>query len=602
MQRCSAAHRDAAAAGCADTQRGCVVILAAASECEPTGRVLGSGLGAESATLSSLPAVQPLDPCAAGAGPRGGGERDGSAPSIDAGLAHVPGQLFTWGRGSDGQLGQDRVSHPGKGKQRCCAIPYPVAGLERVVHVSCGGGQQGCTLAVTDAGALFAFGNNFKGRLGLGHERHVSRPTRVATGALGDVGASVARAVCGDWHGVALLRDGRVCTWGAANKGCLGRDTAGAASAPAKEPAFVGLSGPAHAVDAEHGCSAAIVGGHLWVWGSNAWGNLGVGHKRDCALPEPVSMPPPDESAAAGAHASGEAAEEAGGATGAGAAAAAAHGAAASAGSDASGGVKPSGAGDVLAVSLGSVYGAAVTRDGRLLAWGWGGHGNLGVGSRVRCQLVPRQVGGALSGRRVVAVACTRGQAGFKGGPSGAASGGAEGPHTLALTDDGAVFSFGTCHKGVLGNLGSKTGGFGHAEWDELSPYRLGSGVRNGTACCPLSPLSVWPPPYDCVGPIRAVVSGHIHSAMVGSDGRAWAWGCGSNDGRCGVERFLNMKGEGRPAAVDAMKCYMMNPHRIGAARPLYWPHGGGLDGWEVQALATGRNHMACVAVRGTGE
>ncbi len=62
------------------------------------------------------------------------------------------------------------------------------------------------------------------------------------------------------------------------------------------------------------------------------------------------------------------------------------------------------------------------------------------------------------------------------------------------------------------------------------------------------------------------------------------------------------MKGEGRPAAVDAMKCYMMNPHCIGAARPLYWPHGGGLDGWEVQALATGRNHMACVAVRGTGE
>ena len=30
-------------------------------------------------------------------------------------------------------------------------------------------------------------------------------------------------------------------------------------------------------------------------------------------------------------------------------------------------------------------------------------------------------------------------------------------------------------------------------------------------------------------------------AAALGMDGRLWAWGCGSNDGRCGVERFLNM-------------------------------------------------------------
>merc|ERR1719471_2734021 len=108
----------------------------------------------------------------------------------------------------------------------------------------------------------------------------------------------------------------------------------------------------------------------------------------------------------------------------------------------------------------------------------------------------------------------------------------------------------GTCHKGLLGNLGSKTGAFGKP-WDELRPYRLG--------------------------------------------GRAWAWGCGSNDGRCGVERFLNMKGEGRPPEVDLMKCYMMGPHRIGLARPAYWKHPS-LRDLRVLMLASGRNHMAAIA------
>lgn len=70
-----------------------------------------------------------------------------------------------------------------------------------------------------------------------------------------------------------------------------------------------------------------------------------------------------------------------------------------------------------------------------------------------------------------------------------------------------------------------------------------------------------------------------------------------ANDGRCGVERFLNMAGEGRPPRVDSMKCYMMGPHRVGVARPVYWPHGPSLMHMRVLQVASGRNHMACIAV-----
>ena len=45
----------------------------------------------------------------------------------------------------------------------------------------------------------------------------------------------------------------------------------------------------------------------------------------------------------------------------------------------------------------------------------------------------------------------------------------------------------------------------------------------------------------------------------------------------------------------------MMGPHRVGVARPLYWPHGPALDGVRVVAIATGRNHMAAIGIAGEG-
>jgi hypothetical protein len=116
-----------------------------------------------------------------------------------------------------------------------------------------------------------------------------------------------------------------------------------------------------------------------------------------------------------------------------------------------------------------------------------------------------------------------------------------------------------------------------------LRSYRIGSAPRNTCKVPPLSPYACWPPQTYAVEPgrIASVVSAHIHAAACGEDGRLWAWGCGSNDGRCGVERFLNMAGEGKPPRVDSMKCYMMGPHRVGCARQPYWPHGPSLDGEE---------------------
>ena len=65
--------------------------------------------------------------------------------------------LYAWGRNSDGQCGFTEPEHP-KGS---CAIPHPVHIPGKVVHVSCGGGNQGSTAVVTRTGELFTFGNNW---------------------------------------------------------------------------------------------------------------------------------------------------------------------------------------------------------------------------------------------------------------------------------------------------------------------------------------------------------------------------------------------------------------------------------------------------------
>lgn len=268
-------------------------------------------------------------------------------------LAHLVGlgggQLYTWGRGTDGQLGQDKVRFPSVN----CALPQPVPGLRRVVHVACGGGQQGCTGAVTLSGELYTFGNNFNKRLGHGDGPNLAAPKRVDALA----GEHVIMSAFSADHGAALLKDGRVFLWGSNRYGQLGRGHCDKASGGV--PTAVVLPGASTFIDCEDGYSAAVLDdGKLFTWGCNGHGRLGQG-----VSAEHVSTP----------------------------------------------GLACDG---VRSVSLGSLYAGAVTKAGGLLMWGYGGHGNLGLGDR-RSHSSPQAVNDLEPIRQL---ACTRGQEGCKGG------------------------------------------------------------------------------------------------------------------------------------------------------------------------------------------
>jgi len=83
-------------------------------------------------------------------------------------------------------------------------------------------------------------------------------------------------------------------------------------------------------------------------------------------------------------------------------------------------------------VSAGELHSAVVTTDGDVYTWGDGFCGQLGLGDK-RPQLLPRQVeNGGLEDECVSSISCGN-------------------RHTLCVTEDGEVFSFGLGHFGVLG-------------------------------------------------------------------------------------------------------------------------------------------------------
>lgn len=94
--------------------------------------------------------------------------------------------------------------------------PATVSGLDGVRSVAAGGPRNAHSLAVTDNGAVFAWGDNRYGELGDGTttERHV--PVKVP---LEGVFTAVASS---SFHSLALRSDGTVWAWGQNNCGELG--------------------------------------------------------------------------------------------------------------------------------------------------------------------------------------------------------------------------------------------------------------------------------------------------------------------------------------------------------------------------------------------
>ena len=226
------------------------------------------------------------------------------------------------------------------------AAPPPPFGDERLVMVA---GTK-TTACVTDSGAVWTWGRNNLGQLGLGDTVRRAQPVRWPAGACG--GAVVLMVACGETHTTALTQTGEVWTCGAMFGGVVH-------SVPTQVP---GLARVRMIAEGRPHGMALDADGQVWIWGDYWTGPLGYD------TPAPEGVPPPRKLGLA-----------------------------------AFAGVA------VVFVAAGTHYAAAVTAEGQLWTWGRGGAGNLGLGdheSRASPTLVFAGQASPWAGSRVRTVSC----------------------------------------------------------------------------------------------------------------------------------------------------------------------------------------------------
>jgi alpha-tubulin suppressor-like RCC1 family protein len=185
------------------------------------------------------------------------------------------GEVWSWGDNAWGQLGD--------GSTYSATAPVQVHGpggqgqLRGIVQVAASLNQ---SFALSQEGELYAWGRNFPyGQLGNGTTNTPLLPVLVMGGVIG--------IDAGDWHGVALMFDGSVRTWGRNAYGELGTGSTNGSLSPVEIHGLPRI----RAVAAGESYTLALAdNGALWAWGLNASGQLGDGTTTDRLAPVRVHL------------------------------------------------------------------------------------------------------------------------------------------------------------------------------------------------------------------------------------------------------------------------------------------------------------------------
>lgn len=170
------------------------------------------------------------------------------------------GSVVAWGLNSNGQLGTgNEVNFP---SPQATKLPLGMTALAAGDKFS---------LALRDDGTVWAWGYNADGQLGNGSTSsyYISTPAQIS--GLTEVVAITA----GEYHALALKRDGSVWGWGSNGYGQLGRSTPTSSATPLQ---ITGFTGSVVAIGSGLNSSYVITSdGAVWSWGNNALGQLGLG-------------------------------------------------------------------------------------------------------------------------------------------------------------------------------------------------------------------------------------------------------------------------------------------------------------------------------------
>ena len=169
-------------------------------------------------------------------------------------------QLQSWGYNPDGQLGLGNTTAYSSPKNVGSADPWTKIRASRE-----GGATKSCAAAIKD-GALYVWGDNTKGQLGLGNTTSYSSPKQV--GSLTDwedVGIS-------GYHCLAVKTDGTLWAWGSGTNGSLGLNNTTDYSSPKQVGSLTNWASVAAGQKGDHSSAAIKTDGTLWTWGKKSEG------------------------------------------------------------------------------------------------------------------------------------------------------------------------------------------------------------------------------------------------------------------------------------------------------------------------------------------
>ncbi|XP_044727132.1 probable E3 ubiquitin-protein ligase HERC4 isoform X2 [Chrysoperla carnea] len=203
---------------------------------------------------------------------------------IKCGLRHSlaltnSGELYTWGANDYGQLGIGRTSAFEKEPQ----LIKSLAGIP-MAFIACGGNH---SFAVSRSGAVFGWGRNSFGQLGINDEIDKAYPVQLKT--LRNI--KVRHICCGEDFSVFLTLDGGVFTCGGNQFGQLGHGGTSNEILPRKVVELMGSTITQVCSGRRHTLALVPSRGRIYSFGVGGAGQLGTRQNQNYATPQLVLGP-----------------------------------------------------------------------------------------------------------------------------------------------------------------------------------------------------------------------------------------------------------------------------------------------------------------------
>lgn len=462
------------------------------------------------------------------------------------------GALFSWGSNTNGQLGVgDKVNR---------LVPTPVDGtlMGRSVRAMAIGFYNG--YAITNDNQLHSWGFNSARGLAIGTSTPSERLVPGLATMTNFLGETLVEVHSGNQCGAVRTASGKVFTWGASSRGVLGRGDPAVSGSGVGLVSFAGLGGVVLVrslnVDGWGRMSAILADGRVTQWGSGLFGRAGNGQPYWRAAPEtvPTSALLFNETwKILAARQTISVGVSPGGKVFSWGTEGLGQGSGVTVSSNPqlvqSGGLLNNKV--VTAVSLGDGHRIVLSSDGEVFAWGSGASGQLGDGT---FQNIVRSNAAQVvtTGTPMAGKTVTQIAAGSN--------------HTLALTSDGQVFAWGLNSEGQLGDTTQTS--------RNLPTAVTKSGALAGKT-------------------VVAIAAGSNASYALTSDGQVFAWGSNIS-GRLGT-------GEGSPAIRTTPAAVVMDGQMTGKtivhiaagnASAYAISTDGSLFGWGQNVNGSGFNEV----------